>query len=50
MQIIRVANAEEGGKKAFELIKEGINKKDAIKASSVILKINKNYIKKLFID
>ena len=33
-----------------ELIKEGINKKDAIKASSVILKINKNYIKKLFID
>ena len=23
MQIIRVANAEEGGKKAFELIKEG---------------------------
>ncbi|XKR51360.1 glucosamine-6-phosphate deaminase [Enterococcus faecalis] len=25
MQIIRVANAEEGGKKAFELIKEGMN-------------------------
>ncbi|MFU1805990.1 glucosamine-6-phosphate deaminase, partial [Enterococcus faecium] len=24
MQIIRVANAEEGGKKAFELIKEGM--------------------------
>lgn len=33
-----------------DLIKEGINKKDAIKASSIILKINKNYIKKLFID
>lgn len=32
------------------LINEGINKKDAIKASSIILKINKNYIKKLFID
>lgn len=25
MQIVRVANAEEGGKKAFELIKEGMN-------------------------
>ncbi|WP_375179857.1 glucosamine-6-phosphate deaminase [Enterococcus rotai] len=25
MQIIKVANAEEGGKKAFELIKEGMN-------------------------
>ncbi|MGC3315273.1 glucosamine-6-phosphate deaminase [Enterococcus faecalis] len=25
MQIIRIANAEEGGKKAFELIKEGMN-------------------------
>lgn len=25
MQIIRVSNAEEGGKKAFELIKEGMN-------------------------
>lgn len=25
MQIIRVANAEEGGKKAFQLIKEGMN-------------------------
>ena len=25
MQLIRVANAEEGGKKAFELIKEGMN-------------------------
>lgn len=26
MEIIKVANAEEGGKKAFELIKEGMNK------------------------
>ncbi|MCU6361217.1 glucosamine-6-phosphate deaminase, partial [Enterobacter quasiroggenkampii] len=25
MQIIRVANAEEGGKKAFELSKEGMS-------------------------
>ena len=26
MEIIRVKNAEEGGKKAFEIIKEGMNK------------------------
>ncbi len=25
MEIIRVKNAEEGGKKAFEIIKEGMN-------------------------
>ncbi|MGC3604284.1 glucosamine-6-phosphate deaminase, partial [Enterococcus faecium] len=26
MEIIRVKNAEEGGKKAFEIIKDGMNK------------------------
>ena len=40
MQIIRVANAEEGGKKAFELIKEGIISSGQTVETSLVSEVN----------